>query len=84
MTMTTTIRWAADELNDIKAAAQQLGLPVALFLKSLALSKVRQAEHISPHAQKQILQAEEEIKRGDVDTFESTEDFLSDLTSHVN
>ena len=40
-TITTTIRWNATELDDIKKAAKCVGLPTSLFVKSIALAQVR-------------------------------------------
>lgn len=38
-TVATTVRWDTTELADIKAAAKRVGLPVSLFVKSIALSR---------------------------------------------
>lgn len=79
--VTTTIRWEDKELNDVKQAAKRVGLPVALFVKSLALAKIRYAENMfDPVLKRELLLAKQESE--DVDTFMSAEDFLTDLKAH--
>lgn len=42
-TITTTIRWSKEELDKVKKNAQEIGLPVALYVKSTTLARVRKA-----------------------------------------
>jgi|GEM_PF-4382095 len=82
--ITTTIRWNHSELEDIKQAADQVGLPVALFLKSLALSRIRlQRDLYSPELTQEILIAKKQAERGEVETFTSAKSFLKDLRKHA-
>lgn len=83
-TITTTIRWDPEELNDIKKAAKRIGLPVALYVKSLVLAKTRHVQDFYDIAlQSEILLAKKEAKEGHVDTFNSKEDLLDDLKSNM-
>jgi hypothetical protein len=83
--ITTTIRWNQDELEDVKKSARLVGLPTSLFLKSIVLEKVRnQDEKYSPNLTKKILLTKEEAEKGDVDIFNSKEEFLNDLKLHMN
>lgn len=81
-TITTTIRWDAEELNDIKQAAKGVGLPVALYVKSEALKKARNLENQSGLA-KALEEAREDLKSGQYDTFDSPEELLADLRRHL-
>lgn len=84
-TIATTIRWENQELNDIKRAAKLVGLPVALFVKSIALSRIRGAEEIyNPVLKRELLLAEEEIENGEFDIFNSKEELIADLKSKLN
>ncbi len=84
-TITTTIRWENQELNDIKKAAHLVGLPVSLFLKSIALARIRGVEEIyDPILQRELLLADEEIENGEFDIFNSKEELIANLKSKLN
>lgn len=63
--VTTSIRWQTDELADVREAASQLGLPVSLFVKAIALSQVRNVEiPFNASLKDKILEAKQEADRG--------------------
>ena len=84
-TITTTIRWEPEELADVKSEAKRIGLPVALFIKSLALKKVRGIIEVdaSPELIKELEEAEKEIENGEYETFDSMEELLDDLSKYI-
>lgn len=77
--ITTTIRWDENELNDIKKAAKNIGLPTSLFVKSIVLSNVRFGSVISHPFQK----AFQEIQQGEFDVFDSPQSCIEDLRGHI-
>jgi len=83
--ITTTIRWQADELARVKAAAKKIGLPVALFIKSLALGKVNEEEIdeqelYSPELTSELSRAQgDALSNKDITAFHSQKDFLASL-----
>lgn len=80
-TITTTIRWDIEELNDIKKAAKEIGLPVALYVKSASLKKARTTNRES--LAEILKRADEEIAAGEYEVFDSSEEFLKDLRRHM-
>ena len=88
-TITTTIRWQPDELARIKVMARRIGLPVALFIKSLVLRKANEAEIdeqdlYSPQVVEGLLAAKKEAEEGvDMGEYESPEEFLNHLDDMI-
>jgi len=82
-TVLTTIRWEEVEIQDIKTAAKQVGLPVSLFIKTIALSKVRNCENLSPTLTNNLLKAKQEIENNEFESFSSAEDFLKNLKTRI-
>ena len=87
-TITTTIRWRPDELARIKVMARRIGLPVALFIKSLVLRKANEAEIdeqdlYSPQVVEGLLAAKKEAEEGLVTKYESAEEYLRYLDTVI-
>lgn len=83
-TITTTIRWSKSELDDVKKASKDVGLPVSLFIKSLALSKVRSLSlPYDNNLVKELLLAQKDLKERNIDVFHSKEDLINDLKSNL-
>lgn len=82
--ITTTIRWESGDLNDVKKAAKRVGLPVALYVKSIVLTRIRDAEEQpSIDLVKQILQAKQDLANGDFEVFENPQDLIEDLQAKI-
>lgn len=81
-TITTTIRWSKEELDKVKKSAQEIGLPVALFVKSLTLVEVNKQEP-SLEIIKELMEAQKEARAQKVDTFDSVDELLIDLKKYL-
>jgi hypothetical protein len=80
-TITTTIRWDAEELDDVKKAAKEVGLPVALYVKSEALKRARIQDQSA--LAKALVEAHEDLRGGRYDVFDSPKELLEDLRLHM-